>query len=106
MRERGQDIGHALASDAAKAHTWQPMPVSGKDVSRARRAWFQSNWPEHYQRMEGAARFAGVDLEADEYHLDGRTGIPQGAPLPQDNAESMRATPVPPLCRRRRRRAA
>lgn len=74
-----EEIGHALAAEAAKAYAWQPVPVTSKDISRARRAWFQSHWPEHYRRMEGAARFAGADLEADEVHLDGLTGVPQGS---------------------------
>ncbi|MFD0557521.1 acyl-CoA:6-aminopenicillanic acid acyl transferase [Stackebrandtia endophytica] len=74
-----QEIGRALAAEAATAYGWQPMPVQNRDIGRARRAWFQSHWPEHHERMVGAAQFVGADLAADEVHLDGWAGIPQGS---------------------------
>ncbi|MFC4337942.1 C45 family autoproteolytic acyltransferase/hydolase [Salininema proteolyticum] len=74
-----REIGGALAAVAAEIYGWKPVPTADRDVSRARRAWFQRHWPQHYERMAGIADHVGADLEADAVHLDGIGGIPVGS---------------------------
>jgi hypothetical protein len=72
------EIGRAYAEQARRVYDWTPVradPVK----ARARRAWFARHWPQHLARMRGAAEVLGVDLEADEVHLDGLTGVPNGS---------------------------
>jgi Acyl-coenzyme A:6-aminopenicillanic acid acyl-transferase len=72
------EIGRALAEQARDQAGWRPVPAD-PTISRARRAWFERQWPQHYARMAGAAEVAGATLEADEVHLDGLTGLPDGS---------------------------
>ncbi|MCO1658949.1 C45 family peptidase [Pseudonocardia humida] len=72
------DIGRALALRARLAYGWTPAPAD-RATARARRAWFARHWPQHLERMRGAGRALGVDIEADEVHLDGLTGVPTGS---------------------------
>jgi hypothetical protein len=71
------EIGRALATEAA-AYGWVPMPADPA-MARARRVWFERNWPEHHERMRGAAEALGIDFAADRVHLDGLTGVPSGS---------------------------
>jgi hypothetical protein len=72
------EIGRALAEQARRTYGWTPAPAD-RVKARARRAWFARHWPQHLARMQGAAEALGVDLDADEVHLDGLTGIPTGS---------------------------
>jgi hypothetical protein len=72
------EIGRALAEQARRVYDWTPAPADPVKA-RARRAWFARHWPQHLARMRGAADVLGVDLEADEVHLDGLTGLPGGS---------------------------
>ncbi|GAA1319608.1 C45 family peptidase [Pseudonocardia xinjiangensis] len=72
------EIGRALAAQARLAYDWAPVPAN-RVKARARRAWFARHWPQHLERMQGAAEALGLDLEADEVYLDGLTGIPTGS---------------------------
>lgn len=74
-----RDIGRALAREARAGYGWTPEPVRSKAVSAGRRAWFREHWPQQYERMLGAADIIGIDIEADNVHLDGLTGVPQGS---------------------------
>lgn len=70
------EIGRVLAEEARDHFGWRPLPADPV-VSRARRTWFERNWPQHHARMAGAAEGAGVPL--DQFHLDGLTGLPVGS---------------------------
>ncbi|WP_020573146.1 C45 family autoproteolytic acyltransferase/hydolase [Actinopolymorpha alba] len=71
-------IGRRLAEEARSRYGWRPVPADPV-VSRARRAWFERNWPQHYARMAGAAQAMGVDLRDDLVHLDALSGVPDGS---------------------------
>ncbi|GAA1295187.1 hypothetical protein GCM10009609_75810 [Pseudonocardia aurantiaca] len=72
------EIGRALAEEARAAYGWAPVPAD-RTLARARRRWFERNWPQHHARLQGAAQACGVDFEADAFHLDGLTGVPDGS---------------------------
>ncbi|MFB9902981.1 C45 family autoproteolytic acyltransferase/hydolase [Allokutzneria oryzae] len=72
------EIGRVLAREAARAYGWRPEPAD-REKARARRLWFERNWPQHHERMRGAASALGLDFEADEYYVDGLTGVPGGS---------------------------
>ncbi len=62
---RESDIGAGLARVARDDSGWQPTPAADAIHNRARRRWFERNWPEHYARMEGVATAFGLDVEDD-----------------------------------------
>jgi Acyl-coenzyme A:6-aminopenicillanic acid acyl-transferase len=72
------EIGRLLAEEARTSYGWRPVPADPV-MSRARRTWFEQNWPQHYARMAGAAAAAGVDLREDRWHVDGLSGLPEGS---------------------------
>ncbi|WP_086821294.1 C45 family peptidase [Allokutzneria sp. NRRL B-24872] len=72
------EIGRALAEEAARSYGWRPEPADRR-TARARRLWFERNWPQHHERMRGAASALGLDFESDAYSLDGLTGVPDGS---------------------------
>jgi hypothetical protein len=49
-----RDIGRALAEESAAHFPNAPLP-GDPVVQRARRRWFERNWPQHHARMSGAA---------------------------------------------------
>ena len=69
LRGRQADIGARLAAEAVEAFGWQPRPAPDPVRNRARRRWFEQNWPAHYQRMAGAAKAYGADLGDDSLDL-------------------------------------
>ncbi|MFD7657788.1 C45 family autoproteolytic acyltransferase/hydrolase [Actinosynnema sp. NPDC059797] len=71
------EVGRALAEEA-RGRGWRPVPAD-PTVGRARRAWFEDNWPQHHARLVGAAEVVGVPPEADDVHLDGLTSLPAGS---------------------------
>ena len=71
-------IGRALAEQAKSVYGWSPV-AADRTKARARRRWFERNWPQHHARMQGVAEVYGIDYEADEYHLDGISGVPNGS---------------------------
>ncbi|SDN69831.1 C45 family peptidase [Allokutzneria albata] len=73
-----EEIGRALAEEAARSYGWRPVPADRR-TARARRLWFERNWPQHHERMRGAALALGLDFEADEYYVDGLSGVPNGS---------------------------
>ncbi|AXB45420.1 C45 family autoproteolytic acyltransferase/hydolase [Amycolatopsis albispora] len=72
------EIGRALAEQARDVHGWQPTPAD-PTIERARRAWFERNWPQHHARLVGAAEVAGVPLDETSVHLDALAGVPTGS---------------------------
>ncbi|MFI6595168.1 C45 family autoproteolytic acyltransferase/hydrolase [Nonomuraea sp. NPDC050536] len=68
------EIGMALAEEARRLG-WAPRPVD-PTVSRARRTWFERNWPQQHARMDGAAAVLGLDPDQDELALDSLGYIP------------------------------
>ncbi|WP_232668037.1 C45 family peptidase [Pseudonocardia sp. TRM90224] len=73
-----REIGRELADAARATYGWAPQPAERRKA-RARRLWFERNWPQHHARMQGTADALGVDLEADELYLDGLAGVPEGS---------------------------
>jgi Acyl-coenzyme A:6-aminopenicillanic acid acyl-transferase len=56
-----REIGRALAQEAMASFVQAPPPAD-PILNRARRRWFEHNWPQHYARMGGVADAFGVDL--------------------------------------------
>ena len=68
LRGTQVEIGAALAAEARHHFGWRP-PTAGDPVrNRARRKWFERNWPEHHARMAGVAK--AFDLDIDDDALD------------------------------------
>jgi hypothetical protein len=61
-------IGRALAEEARDRFGWAPAPADPR-VARARRRWFERNWPQHHARMRGVAECFGLDPECDDVNL-------------------------------------
>ncbi|WP_163509677.1 C45 family autoproteolytic acyltransferase/hydolase [Fodinicola acaciae] len=70
LRGGQREIGRALALDIQAASDWQPRAVDPL-VSRARDVWFARNWPQHRDRMTGAAEV----FQADPMSMDGMSSI-------------------------------
>jgi hypothetical protein len=79
MTVRGDqvEIGRRLTEEALRLG-WRPRPVD-PTVNRARRTWFERNWPQHHDRMDGAAQALGLDPDQDELALDGLGHVPYGS---------------------------
>ncbi len=58
------DIGRALAREVLGSFLQAPAP-DDRILNRARRRWFEREWPEHYARMGGIADAFGVALADD-----------------------------------------
>ncbi|MBB6349364.1 C45 family peptidase [Nonomuraea muscovyensis] len=71
------EIGRALTEEARRLG-WAPVPVNPA-VNRARRTWFEHNWPQHHARLDGAAAALGLDPDQDDMALDGLTFVPRGS---------------------------
>ena len=57
-RGRNEEIGRVLAEAARQAGA-PLVPTVDRTRNRARRRWFQRNWPQHYARMAGIAAAYG-----------------------------------------------
>jgi Acyl-coenzyme A:6-aminopenicillanic acid acyl-transferase len=65
LRGTQVEIGAALAAEARDHFGWHP-PTAGDPVrNRARRKWFERNWPEHHARMAGVAKAFELDIDDD-----------------------------------------
>ncbi|WP_031466301.1 C45 family peptidase [Sciscionella sediminilitoris] len=71
-------IGHAVATAALTEHDWRPRPATTW-LARARRRWFEREWPQHHARMRGTAEALGIDPDADLVHVDGLSSVPTGS---------------------------
>ena len=61
------EIGAALASEARDHFGWRP-PATGDPIrNRARRKWFERNWPEQHARMAGVAKAFDQDIDDDAF---------------------------------------
>ncbi|MDA2811622.1 carcinine hydrolase/isopenicillin-N N-acyltransferase family protein [Nocardiopsis sp. RSe5-2] len=70
------EIGRALAEEARRSYGWRPRPADPV-VARARRAWFERNWPQHAARTAAVAGMLGADPDA--VLLDGLARMPEGS---------------------------
>ena len=61
-------IGRALADEARSRFGFAPAPADPR-LNRARRRWFERNWPQHHARMTGVAAGFGLDPERDDVNL-------------------------------------
>jgi hypothetical protein len=59
------EIGRRLALEVLGSFPQAPPPTD-PILNRARRRWFERNWPQHHARMEGIANAFGVDLFDDD----------------------------------------
>ncbi|MGH9263310.1 MAG: C45 family autoproteolytic acyltransferase/hydrolase [Acidimicrobiales bacterium] len=64
-----RDIGAQLAMVARARHGVAPARGGDPVVTRARRRWYRSEWPAHFERMRGVADVHGVDVEDDGVEL-------------------------------------
>ncbi len=63
LRGSQHEIGRALAEESLRS--FPPVPALGGPtplLNRARRRWFERNWPQHFARLHGIADAYGVDL--------------------------------------------
>jgi len=69
LRGTNRDIGRQLATMAGERHG--VVPATGGDplVTRARRWWYRSAWPAHYERMRGVADVHGAAVDDDSVEL-------------------------------------
>ena len=63
------EVGQGLACEARDHCHWQPPRVADPVRNRARRRWFERNWPEHHARMEGVAMVFGYAVDEDDVDL-------------------------------------
>ncbi|MDP9073148.1 MAG: peptidase C45, acyl-coenzyme A - 6-aminopenicillanic acid acyl-transferase, partial [Actinomycetota bacterium] len=70
-----QEIGRTLAEIAHQRHRAGPSALRPVLV-RARRAWYERNYPIHYQRMAGVAQAMAVALDDDRLDCAALGGEP------------------------------
>ncbi|XVU28757.1 carcinine hydrolase/isopenicillin-N N-acyltransferase family protein [Actinoplanes sp. CA-054009] len=75
MRGTQAEIGFALARAAIGAYGSAPRSVAAV-AGRARRRWFEVNWPEHRERSRGMAAAFGVDDDDPALCVDELNGLP------------------------------
>jgi len=80
LRGTNREIGRQLATMAVERHG--VTPASGGDplITRARRRWYRSEWPAHFERMRGVADVHGVAVDDDSVELGLLAYL--GAPAP------------------------
>jgi len=71
----GEEIGRALAEEARRSSAWMPPPAD-PIRNRARRRWFQQNWPEHHARMKGIANAFSQRVDDDDVDFSSIFGQP------------------------------
>jgi len=64
-----REIGAQLARMARHRHGVVPAVGGDPLVTRARRRWYQREWPAHYERMQGVADVHGVAVDDDSVEL-------------------------------------
>ena len=69
LRGSNREIGEDLALLARDVHGVRPAPGGDPLVTRARRRWYQREWPAHYERMRGVAEVHGIDVHDDSVEL-------------------------------------
>jgi hypothetical protein len=79
LRGSSVDIGRALAREARDVFGWQPAPAFDPVRNRARRRWFERNWPQHYERMAGMAVACGLDVDDDTIDFSNAMAVPTSA---------------------------
>ncbi|SNY48050.1 hypothetical protein SAMN05421748_108279 [Paractinoplanes atraurantiacus] len=75
MRGTQAEIGFALAGAAIEVYGSTPRPVKPV-LGRARRRWFEVNWPEHHERSRGMAAAFGVAYDDPSLCVDELNGLP------------------------------
>ena len=69
LRGGNREIGQQLAMVARHRHGVGPAVGGDRLVTRARRRWYQREWPAHYERMQGVADVHGVAVDDDSVEL-------------------------------------
>ncbi|GAA3159006.1 hypothetical protein GCM10010466_57250 [Planomonospora alba] len=78
LRGSQEEIGRALAEEARARAGWRPT-ATDPVINRARRTWFERNWPQHHARLSGVAAAFGADPGDDALRLDGLATLPAGS---------------------------
>jgi hypothetical protein len=60
LRGSQREIGQGLAQELQATSSWQPTALDPV-MAQARDRWFARNWPQHRERMTGAAEIFGAD---------------------------------------------
>ncbi|MDQ3640339.1 MAG: hypothetical protein M3450_02415, partial [Actinomycetota bacterium] len=69
LRGTNREIGAQLATVARDRQGVAPATGGDPLVTRARRRWYEREWPAHYERMAGVADVHGVELDDDTVEL-------------------------------------
>ena len=69
LRGTNRQIGEEVALLARDRHGVVPAVGGDPLVTRARRRWYQREWPAHHERMRGVADVHGVDVDDDSLEL-------------------------------------
>jgi predicted choloylglycine hydrolase len=75
VRGTQAEIGFALARASIDAYGSAPRPVKPV-LGRARKRWFEANWPEHHERCRGMAAAFGVADDDPSLCVDALNGLP------------------------------
>ena len=76
LRGTNPEIGQAVAEEARRAFSWQPVAAADITRNRARRRWFERHWPPHYDRMCGVAMACDLEVDDDRYDFGTLLAIP------------------------------
>src|SRR5579862_4427691 len=81
LRGSNREVGRKIAEIARRRHKVRPAPASDTLRTRCRNAYFQRNYPQHYERMRGAAEAYDLPFPNDStdigelwYNLDTAPG--------------------------------
>ena len=69
LRGTNREIGSQLAAMARDRHGVAPAVGGDPLVTRARRRWYRSQWPAHFERMRGVAGVHGLSVDDDSVEL-------------------------------------
>lgn len=77
LRGSQTEIGQALGAELKARTAWSP-PAIDPIVARARRTWFDRNWPQYAARTAGFAEAYGLPIDA-AVSFDNATALPAGS---------------------------
>ncbi|MFI6300975.1 C45 family autoproteolytic acyltransferase/hydrolase [Amycolatopsis thailandensis] len=77
LRGTQAEIGHALGVETKERSDWTPPPAD-PIVAKARRVWFERNWPQYAERVAGFAGAYGLPADA-AVSFDNASALPAGS---------------------------
>jgi hypothetical protein len=75
LRGTQRAIGRALAVEVTRWFVQGPAPVD-HPLNRARRRWFERNWPQHAARADGIAEVFGADVHDEGTYVAELPAVP------------------------------